>query len=145
MQIAIALFDQLTTLDAIGPYQVFAHLRGADVVTVAAEAGPVRDDSVLTLHANAAFDDVQNPDVIIVPGGLATRRMARDGHPVIDWIRAVHPSTTWTTSVCTGSILLGAAGVLEGLEATTHWIAYASSRRSEPRRPVGELCSRARW
>lgn len=124
MQVAIALFDQVTALDAIGPYSVFANVPGVDVVTVAAERGPVRDDRSLTFNADAAFDEVRTPDLIVVPGGLVTRRMARDGHPLIDWIAAVHPTTTWTTSVCTGAILLGAAGLLDGLEATTHWIAY---------------------
>ena len=124
MQIAVALFDRMTTLDAIGPYSVLVHLPGAEVVTVAAQAGPIRDDAALTLHADAAFDDVTAPDVIVVPGGLITRRMAHDGDAVIDWIKAVHPTTTWTTSVCTGAILLAAAGVLDGVEATTHWIAY---------------------
>jgi transcriptional regulator GlxA family with amidase domain len=124
MQIAIALFDHFTALDAIGPYQVFSSLPGSDVVTVAAQRGPVPDDRRLVIEASTTFDEVDRPDVIVVPGGLITRRMVRDGHPIVDWIRRVHPGTTWTTSVCTGSLLLGAAGVLDGIEATTHWIAY---------------------
>ena len=91
---------------------------------VAGTAGPVRDDTALVFQVGATFDEVRRPDIVVVPGGIITRRMARDGHPVIDWLRAVHPTTTWTTSVCTGSVLLGAAGILEGLEATTHWSAY---------------------
>jgi len=78
---------------------------------------------VLQLTAGAAFDEVRSPDIVVVPGGMITRRMARDGHPVIDWAKAVHPGTQWTTSVCTGSILLAAAGLLEGLDATSHWAA----------------------
>lgn len=124
MQIAIALFEQFTALDAVGPYAVLGGLRGAEISFVARARGPVHDDCALTVEATAAFDEVPRPDIVVVPGGLITRRMARDGHPVIDWIRAVHPTTTWTTSVCTGAVLLGAAGVLEGLEATTHWLAY---------------------
>jgi transcriptional regulator GlxA family with amidase domain len=123
MQIAIALYDRVTALDAIGPYQVLSNLPGAEVVFVADRRGPVPDDAVLQLVAGAAFDEVRTPEIIVVPGGMITRRMARDGHPVIDWIKAVHPSTQWTTSVCTGSVLLGAAGVLEGREATSHWAA----------------------
>jgi len=123
MQIAIALYDRFTALDAIGPYQVLSAMPGAEVVFVADRRGPVPDDTVLTVEVGAAFDEVPTPDVVVVPGGLITRRMARDGHPVIDWVKAVHPTTEWTTSVCTGSILLAAAGVLDGLEATSHWAA----------------------
>jgi transcriptional regulator GlxA family with amidase domain len=123
VQIAIALYDRFTALDAVGPYQVLSSLPGAQVVLVADRRGPIPDDTVLAVVAGAAFDEVPSPEVVVVPGGMVTRRMARDGHPVIDWVRAVHPSTRWTTSVCTGSILLGAAGVLEGLDATSHWAA----------------------
>jgi transcriptional regulator GlxA family with amidase domain len=123
MQIAIALYDRFTALDAIGPYQVLSSMPGAEVVFVADRRGPVADDTVLTVDVGAAFDEITAPEVVVVPGGMITRRMARDGHPVIDWVKAVHPSTTWTTSVCTGSILLAAAGVLDGLDATSHWAA----------------------
>lgn len=134
MQIAIALFDRFTALDAMGPYQVLSYLPDSELVTVAAEPGPVHDDRLLTISALASFDDVPNPDVIVVPGGLITRKMARDGDPVIDWIRSVHPNTTWTTSVCTGAVLLAAAGLLDGRDATTHWIAYdqIESRGARP-------------
>ena len=124
MQIALALFDDFTALDAIGPYQVLSRVPGVELVTVAAQRGAVRDDRVMTMHAAASFDEVDRPDIIVVPGGVITRRMVRDGHPIIDWIKQVHPGTTWTTSVCTGSVLLAAAGVLEGRNATTHWVAY---------------------
>jgi transcriptional regulator GlxA family with amidase domain len=124
MHIAIAVFEQFTALDAIGPYAVLASLPDAQVTFVAAERGPVHDDRFLTVEATASFDEVTSPDIIVVPGGIITRRMARDGHPVIGWIRSVHPTTTWTTSVCTGAVLLAAAGVLDGLDATTHWSAY---------------------
>ena len=102
MQIAIAVYDRFTALDAIGPYAVLGNLPGAEVTFVAAERGPVADDTALKVLAETSFAEVSAPDVIVVPGGLITRRMARDGDPVIDWIRAVHPTTTWTTSVCTG-------------------------------------------
>ncbi|HEV8295937.1 MAG TPA: DJ-1/PfpI family protein [Acidimicrobiales bacterium] len=125
VQIAIAVFDQLTALDAIGPYAVLVQIPGAEVVFVAEQAGPVRDDwRALTLAASASFADVPRPDIALVPGGMITRRMYRDGHPVIDWAAAVHPTTQWTASVCTGALLLGAAGLLRGLDAATHWSAY---------------------
>ena len=129
MQIAIALFPRFTALDAIGPYQVLSQVPEADVRFVAAAAGPVADDTRLTVSVEHTLAELTRPDVIVVPGGLITRRMARDGDPVIDWIASVHPTTTWTTSVCTGSILLAAAGVLRGLRATSHWGALEQLRR----------------
>ena len=76
------------------------------------------------LDLEHTFDEVPAPDVLLVPGGLITRRVAAEGGPIVDWIRAAHETTTYTTSVCTGALLLGAAGVLDGLPATTHWMAY---------------------
>ena len=124
MQIAIAVYDRFTALDAIGPYTVLANHPGFETVFVADRRGLVSDDHALVVEASATFDEVRRPDVIVVPGGVITRRMVRDGHPVIDWVRDVHPTTQWTTSVCTGAVLLAAAGVLDGLDATTHWVAY---------------------
>ncbi|HEY8526402.1 MAG TPA: DJ-1/PfpI family protein [Acidimicrobiales bacterium] len=125
MQIAIALFPGFTALDAVGPYQVFGHWPDAEVVWCAGRPGPVTDDlGTLRIEVDRSFADVPAPDVVVVPGGLITRRIARDGGPVVDWIAAAHPHTTYTTSVCTGALLLGAAGLLDGLPATTHWYAY---------------------
>lgn len=125
MQIAIALFPEFTALDVIGPYHVFTSLPGADVVLCAAERGPLVDDvGLLRVDAVHTFADVPTPDVLVAPGGLVTFRLARDGHPVVDWIRHAHTHTTFTTSVCTGSLLLAAAGLLRGERATSHWIAY---------------------
>ena len=125
MQIAIGLYPGFTALDAIGPYQVFTNLPSADVVLCAAQTGQLEDDNgLLHLRIDASFDDVPAPDVLLVPGGLITRKLARDGDPIVDWVRSAHERTTFTTSVCTGALILGAAGVLEGLPATTHWIAY---------------------
>ena len=125
MQIAIGLYPGFTALDAIGPYQVLSNLPGAEVVICAEERGRLDDDNALLhLVVDNSFDDVHAPDVLLVPGGLVTRRIARDRGPIVDWIAAAHPNTTYTTSVCTGALLLGAAGILDGLDATTHWIAY---------------------
>jgi putative intracellular protease/amidase len=125
VQIAIALYPEFTCLDAIGPYQVLQHLPGAETIFVAEHAGEVRDDNgALRLTVERTFDDVAAPDVIVLPGGFVTRRLATPDHPIVRWIRRVHPTTTWTTSVCTGSLLLGAAGVLDGVDATTHWGAF---------------------
>jgi transcriptional regulator GlxA family with amidase domain len=129
MQIAIGLYAGFTALDAIGPYAVFTNLPGANVVLCAERAGHLADDREL-LHLEIAhtFDDAPTPDVLLVPGGLITRRIAKTGGPIIDWIRAAHVTTAYTTSVCTGALLLGAAGVLDGRRATTHWMAYEHLR-----------------
>lgn len=122
MQIAIGLYDGFTALDAIGPYQPLGSVPGATVVFCAAEAGMVEDDNgLLRLRVDHAFTDVPSPDVLIVPGGRATLAAIEDGHPIVDWVRQAHEHTTWTTSVCTGALILGAAGVLQGRDATTHW------------------------
>lgn len=121
MRIAIGLYDHFTSLDALGPFQVLSGLPGAEVTFVAQQAGPVTDESgFLTVTARAAFADLPDPDILLVPGGIITGTLVPD-HPIIDWIRRAHPTTTWTTSVCTGALLLAGAGVLDGVEATTHW------------------------
>ena len=121
MDIAIPLFEGITALDAIGPYEVLSRLPGARVRFVAVTPGPYRTDNrQLTLIADEALAAVPRPEVVMVPGGFGTRAL-ESPNPLLDWIRAAHESSQWTTSVCTGSLLLGAAGVLRGLEATTHW------------------------
>jgi len=122
MQIAIVLFNRLTALDAIGPYEVLSRVPGAEVVFVAEQAGPLRADSGrLALVADAALDEVRAPEIVVVPGGPAVG--AEDHAPIVDWLRAVDATTTWTTSVCTGSLLLAAAGLLASRRATSHWLA----------------------
>jgi len=123
MDIAIPLFDGITALDAIGPYEVLSRLPGARVRFVAETPGPKRtDNKQLTLVADDALSAVPHPEIVMVPGGFGTRRLMTP-NPLLDWIRTAHETSQWTTSVCTGSLLLGAAGLLEGLEATTHWAA----------------------
>ena len=125
MQIAIGLYEGFTALDAIGPYQVFSNMPGVEVVICAERTGELWDDNhLLHFEIDHDFADVPRPDVLLVPGGVITRKLARDRAPIVDWIAQAHPHTTWTTSVCTGALLLGAAGLLDGLPATTHWVAY---------------------
>ena len=120
MQIAILIYDRLTALDAVGPYEALSRLPGATVEWVAKERGPQRTDAGLALLADRTLDEVPKPDILVVPGGFGTRAALRD--PVIlDWVRAAHDTSRWTTSVCTGSLILGAAGLLKGLRATSHW------------------------
>jgi putative intracellular protease/amidase len=123
MQIAIPLYDRFTALDAVGPYEVLARLPGAEVVWVAHEPGLVANDNgMLSMQATARFEDVPAPDVVVVPGGLGSRALLEDER-LLGWLRSVHATSTWTTSVCTGSLLLAAAGILDGVPATTHWLA----------------------
>jgi transcriptional regulator GlxA family with amidase domain len=130
MQIAIALFPKVTILDAIGPYQVLCGVPDAEIVVCAARTGRLADArGNIHFDIDHTFDEVPSPDVVVVPGGNITIEMARNGDPIVDWIRAVHEHTTYTTSVCTGSLLLGAAGLLQGLKATTHWSTYDELRR----------------
>jgi transcriptional regulator GlxA family with amidase domain len=125
MQIAFGLYPGLTALDFIGPFQVLTQLPDAEVVLCAARAGELVDDTgLLHLDITHTFDEITAPDVTVVPGGVITRTLAVPGEPIVEWLRAVHPTTTYTTSVCTGALLLGAAGILDGLDATTHWSAY---------------------
>lgn len=130
MQIAIGLYPGFTALDAIGPYQVLANVPGAEVLLCAQRAGRLSDDAgLLHLDIEHTFDEVSAPDVLLVPGGFVTRRLVRDGDAIVDWVGAAHATTTFTTSVCTGALVLGAAGVLDGLDATTHWFAYEELAR----------------
>jgi putative intracellular protease/amidase len=123
MEIAILTFDRLTALDAIGPYEVLSRVPGAQVKFVASEPGPkTTETGFLTLVADHSISDVTSPEIIVVPGGFGTRDLLDDSE-VLGWVKGAHESSDWTTSVCTGSLVLGAAGVLEGLKATSHWAA----------------------
>ena len=126
MQIAIPIFDQLTALDCVGPYEVLQRLPGATVAFVGKEKGNVRtDNGFLGLAVDYTFDEISSPDVILVPGGVGTRAFL-DGndHEIITWLKNAHSTSQYTTSVCTGSLVLAAAGLLTDLTATTHWSAY---------------------
>ena len=121
MEIAAVLFPRVTALDIVGPYEVLQRLPDTTVTFVGHETGTVRtDNGFLGLTVDATFDDVRQPDIVIVPGGIGTRALLED-EQVLNWLRKVHATTRYTTSVCTGALLLGAAGLLDGLTATTHW------------------------
>jgi transcriptional regulator GlxA family with amidase domain len=129
MNIAILLYDKFTALDAIGPYEVLSRLPGASVTFVAAHTGPVRtDNGMLTLLVEHSLEDVSQPEIVLVPGGPG-EVAARAGGAALEWLRAVDRTSTWTTSVCTGSLVLAAAGLLDGRRATTHWLAFDELRR----------------
>ena len=137
MQIAIVLYPGFTALDFIGPYEVLRWLPDAEVRFVWHEPGPVTADSgVLVVAATHSFDETPSPDVILVPGGFSTMEHARDER-LLDWVRKAHETATWTASVCSGSIILAAAGLLEGKRATSHWAALTALKALGVK-PVGD-------
>jgi transcriptional regulator GlxA family with amidase domain len=124
LQVAIPLFPRFTALDAVGPYEVLQRIPTIDLTFIGHDRGPVRSENgMLALVADATFDDLPEPDIIVFPGGVGTRPLQHDER-VVEWVRHAHATTTFTTSVCTGSLVLGAAGLLDGLTATTHWSCY---------------------
>ena len=139
MQIAIPLFPRFTALDAIGPYEVLQRIPSIDITFIGHQRGEVRSENgLLGVTIDATFEEMPKPDVVVFPGGVGTRVLVHDER-VLDWVRNAHESTTYTTSVCTGSLVLGGAGLLKGLTATTHWACYPEledrrTRRRAPRR-----------
>jgi putative intracellular protease/amidase len=137
MKIAVLIFPRLTALDAIGPYEVLSRLPGVELTFVAASPGEMRTDTGrLGISADASIDDLTDPDILLVPGGVGNRALLSDER-VLDWIRKADETTEWTTSVCTGSLVLGAAGLIQGKKATSHW-AYRDSLRDYGAEPVAE-------
>lgn len=137
MKIVFLIFEKLTVLDAIGPYEVLNHLPGAEIVFAAPEKGELRSDSGrLGLIADASIDEIEAADVLLIPGGEGNRPLWKDER-VLDWVRKIDQGSTWTTSVCTGSTVLAAAGLLDGKRSTTHW-AYFDDLRELGAEPVSE-------
>lgn len=125
MDIAILLYDRFTALDCIGPYELLSRVPGARLRFVAKKAGPVTTDTgMLTVVAQAALEDAARPDILLVPGGPGDEAALADPE-ILEYVQRVHETTKWTTSVCTGALILGAAGLLKGLDATTHWASAA--------------------
>ena len=119
--IAIPLFPRFTALDGIGPYEVLQRIPGNEITFIGRERGIVRSDNgFLGVEVDATYDDLPAPDVVVFPGGVGTRELVHDD-VVLDWVRRAHETSVFTTSVCTGSLVLAAAGLLDGLTATTHW------------------------
>ncbi|MGW0705460.1 DJ-1/PfpI family protein [Streptomyces sp. NPDC002643] len=137
MQIAIVLFDRFTALDAVGPYETLGRLPDAELVFVAEETGPVRADTgALAITADRTLAEVPSPDIVVVPGGPGQSEHM-ENETLLDWLRTADRTSTWTTSVCTGSLLLGSAGLLEGRRATSHWLALDHLKRYGAE-PTGE-------
>jgi transcriptional regulator GlxA family with amidase domain len=124
LQVAIPLFPNFTALDGVGPYEVLQRIPQIDVTFIGPERGEFRSENgMLGLIADATFEEIPEPAVIVFPGGVGTRPLENDQR-VLEWVRHAHATTLFTTSVCTGSLVLGAAGLLTGLTATTHWACY---------------------
>jgi transcriptional regulator GlxA family with amidase domain len=124
LQVAIPLFAQCTALDAVGPFEVLQRIPTIDLTFIGHARGEVRtENGMLGLIADATFEEMPEPDIIVFPGGVGTRPLQHDER-VLKWVTHAHATTTFTTSVCTGSLVLGAAGLLRGLTATTHWSCY---------------------
>jgi len=143
MHVAIPLFPKFTALDGIGPYEVLQRVPTIDVTFVGHARGEVRSENgFLGITADATFEEMPRPDVIVFPGGVGTRPLVKDDR-VLEWVRTAHAGTRLTTSVCTGSLVLAAAGLLDGLTATTHWACYgeleALGARPTPQRVVEHL------
>lgn len=138
MQIVIALFDRFTALDAVGPHQVFTRLPDAQVIFASERLRGVTDETgTLTLQAQASYADVSRPDIVVVPGGPGQSDQMTEG-PLQDWLIEADKTSTWTTSVCTGSLVMAAAGLLKGRKATTYWMAQDELRRFGVTPQVGE-------
>jgi transcriptional regulator GlxA family with amidase domain len=143
VQIAIPLFPQFTALDGIGPYEVLQRIPTFDITFVGHRRGEVRSENgMLGITVDATFEELARPDIIVFPGGVGTRPLVHDQR-VLEWLRTAHATTRFTTSVCTGSLVLGAAGLLQGLTATTHWACYpeleAHGARATAQRVVQHL------
>jgi putative intracellular protease/amidase len=131
MQIAIPIYPRFTALDAIGPYEALQRLPGATVTFCWHQRGEIRtENGFLGVTADATFDEIPHPDIIVVPGGIGCRDLLGD-EVLFDWLRTAHETTKFTTSVCTGSLILGAAGLLKGLTATTYWSVREALRMFE--------------
>src|SRR5215475_11311528 len=125
MKIAILAFDGITALDAVGPYEVLQRVPGAEVVFVGETRGLKRTDTAsLAINADRSVSEITSADVVVIPGGFGEQQV-RAKPAMLEWVRTIHATTSWTTSVCTGAMILGAAGILKGLKATTHWAAMA--------------------
>jgi transcriptional regulator GlxA family with amidase domain len=121
VQVAIPLFPRFTALDAIGPYEVLQRIPDLDITFIGHERGEVRSENgFLGIVRDATFEELPHPDIVVFPGGVGTRPLMTDER-VLEWVRTAHATSRYTTSVCTGSLVLGAAGLLQGLTATTHW------------------------
>jgi transcriptional regulator GlxA family with amidase domain len=140
---AIVIFDEVEVLDFAGPFEVFSvtgrrrKLEPFDVYTVAERKGPVMARNGLSINPRYSFSDAPAPDILVVPGGYGTRREMKNPM-MLEWITQVAPQCELVLSVCTGALVLGAAGLLDGREATTHFMAFDELRAVAPQATIRE-------
>lgn len=120
MKIAILIFDNYTALDVIGPYEVLSRIPGAEIVLAGLQPGLYKDGNGLRLYAGYSFLDVESPEIVVIPGGFGIDAILNNTQ-VLEWLKRAYSTSRWTVSVCSGSLLLGAAGLLQDKKATTHW------------------------
>lgn len=135
MKIAILLYEKLAALDAVGPYEVLRCVPGWEVEFVGTSKGEVRAEGGLGLSVDLTLEEMTDPDVVLVPGGEGCEAVAANEF-VLSWLRGVDERTKWTISVCTGSQILGAAGLLRGKRATSNWL-YLDQLPGFGAKPVG--------
>lgn len=147
LEIAILLYDGITALDAIGPYEVFAATQQCHVKFVAKDKGLIKLDSKMGfLHADYSFSDITSADILIVPGCSPPNfKNPMNDETTLNWIRNIHQTTKWTTSVCNGSLILSAAGLLKGMKATSHWGSFDILQSLELFQQMKELCAKIKW
>jgi len=120
LKIAILLFDNYTALDVVGPYEVLSKIPNSKIYMVAVKPGLYKDIKGLQMSADYSLKDIENPDILVIPGGFGIDSVLNN-QDIINWIQNAHKTSTWTVSVCSGALLLGAAGILKDCKATTHW------------------------
>jgi transcriptional regulator GlxA family with amidase domain len=120
LKIAILLFDNFTALDVVGPYEVLSKIPNSKIYMVSVKSGLYKDVKGLQISADFSLQDMRNPDILVIPGGLGIDSIL-DNQDIINWIQNSHRTSKWTVSVCSGALLLGSAGLLNDCKATTHW------------------------
>jgi Transcriptional regulator containing an amidase domain and an AraC-type DNA-binding HTH domain len=120
MKIAILIFDNFTALDVIGPYEVLSRVPNSEIYVTAIKQGLYSDGKSLNIEAKYSLKDIANPDILIISGGFGIDALLSN-REIITWVQNAHKTSLWTTSVCSGALLLAAAGILKNCKATTHW------------------------
>ncbi|MDD5008490.1 MAG: DJ-1/PfpI family protein [Syntrophorhabdaceae bacterium] len=120
IRIIILLYDRFTALDAIGPYEVLSRLPGSKIYFTGYEKRKYKDTYGLELKADYSINEISEAEILLIPGGFGIDNFLKN-REIIDWVRKIDRTTSWTVAVCSGSLLLAEAGILDGKNCTTHW------------------------